>query len=300
MKWINKKKRPLPEEKICRNCGAETHGRYCHECGQDVFAGTEQPIVNLAGEVLENAFALDAKAPKTILYLLFRPGFLSEEYRNGRINRYVSPVKLFWMVTLILFALLISQNNSVTKANSRKSKNIIEVNFDNSIKDTVNTDTGVIEENDSGKRFDTITNSEREKKINEWFIKYLPYVSFLLIPVFALLLMLFFRRAKYYYMYHLMFAVHFHTFLYLFLTLLNLPDLFVAHTVHYPDWCNFLFFITPGIYLTIALRKFYQTKRWRRTMWKAISIILLYLILILIVIVAFALIIAYLLEKNFW
>ena len=61
MKWLKKKKRTLPEEKICRNCGAETHGRYCYECGQDVLAGSEQPIVNLAGQVLENAFALDAQ-----------------------------------------------------------------------------------------------------------------------------------------------------------------------------------------------------------------------------------------------
>ena len=292
MKWIKRKKRALPEDKICRNCGVETQGRYCHECGQDVFAGAGQPIVNLAGQVLENAFALDAKAPRTLFYLLFRPGFLSEEYRNGKINKYVHPVKLFWMVSLILFALLVSQNSSESKVESRKHKNLVEINLGNSVSDTTDTDASQIAENDFEERLMAITD-ENKKRIDELFIKYLPYVSFLLIPVFALLLMLFFRRAKYYYVYHLMFAVHFHTFLYLLLTLINIPDLFVTHTISYPDWCNFLFFIIPGIYFTIALRKFYQTKRWRRTLWKAIAISFFYLILIGVIIMGFALLIAY-------
>jgi len=99
--WFKKQNRPIPENATCRNCGTQMTGRYCHECGQDIFAGTGIPILKLIGQMLDNAFALDGKTPKTLAYLLIRPGFLSSEFMNGRINRYVNPVKLFWMSTLI-------------------------------------------------------------------------------------------------------------------------------------------------------------------------------------------------------
>ena len=112
------------------------------------------------------------------------------------------------------------------------------------------------------------------------------YVSFLFIPFFALLLVLFFWRKKYYYVHHLIFTVHFHTFLWIFLSLLFIPKLFF--TFNYPGWCATLFFFTPGIYFVFALHQFYSShtnnlKSWWQTIWKSLTISILYFFLISII-----------------
>ena len=243
MKWLKKKARALPEDTTCRNCGAQTVGRYCHECGQDIHAGAKQSTIKLIGQALESLFSLDGKAPRTLAFLMTRPGFLSEEYHAGKVSSYVHPVRLFWMATLIFFALLIM---------------FVNLGGDMQIK--------VSGEDVNNTMF--ISN----------FFKYAPYLSFLFIPIFALLLALFFWKKKYYYMYHMIFTLHFHTFLWIFSSLLMVIHLFTPG-LKYPEWLNMILFFTPGVYLTIALRRFYQTKSWWQAVWKAVLISLLYFIL---------------------
>ena len=283
-KWIKRKDRPLPEEHICCNCGTQTMGKYCHECGQDVFAGKEQPILHLFGQMLENAFSLDAKAPRTLAFLMFRPGFLSIEYRAGRINRYVHPVKLFWMSTLILFALMIYQlnvhKNIAVNKQDYKGK-IIDVRF-NETDTSVPSDTlhVPVTNNDAGVK---TQKQDYEQIFINFLSKYAPYISFLFIPIFALLLALFFWRNRYYYISHLIFTVHFHTFLWIFWSMLMVIDIFTPHW-KYPNWLSLLLFIMPGIYFAIALHRFYKTKSRWQAVWKAILISLLYFIIFLMVV----------------
>jgi len=247
--WLKKKERPIPEDAICRNCGVQMQGRYCHECGQDVFAGTGIPILKLIGQVLDNAFALEGKTPRTLSNLMFRPGFLASEYMRGKVVRYLNPVKLFWMSTLIFFALLISQINST---------NWQAVNF-NIKSHALNTETKVM--------------------LFNYFTKFAPYVAFLLIPFFALLLALFFWRRRFYYVHHLIFTVHFHAFLWIFCSLLLIINLFVSSG--FPGWLNLILFFTPGIYLIFAFHRFYhpQTyhlKSWWQAIWKSVIVSISY------------------------
>jgi len=241
MKWFKKKERALPEDMTCRNCGAQNVGRYCHECGQDIHAGARQSTIRLIGQALESLFALDGKTPRTLALLMSRPGFLSQEYYAGRVSRYVHPVRLFWMSTLIFFALLITNVNL-------GGDQVMQI---------------------QGVDSSVFTN---------YFFKYAPYLSFLFIPIFALLLVLFFWKKRYYYMYHMIFTLHFHTFLWIFSSLLMIVNLFTM-SIEYPAWLNMILFFTPGVYLTVALRRFYQTKSWWQAAWKAVLISLLYFIL---------------------
>ena len=253
MKWFKRKERALPEDTTCRNCGAQTVGRYCHQCGQDIHAGAKQSTIKLIGQALESLFALDGKAPQTLALLMIRPGFLSKEYYAGKVNSYVHPVRLFWMATLIFFALLITfvslgGENMQIKVGGENMDNTMFINY---------------------------------------FFKYAPYISFLFIPIFALLLTLFFWRKKYYYMYHMVFTLHFHTFLWIFLSLLIIINM-LTMGLKYPAWLNMILFFTPWVYLTVALRKFYQTKSWWQTLWKAFLISLLYFILFMVILVVTA------------
>jgi len=269
LNWLKKKVRPIPEDAICRNCGVQMQGRYCHECGQDIFAGSGIPILKLIGQVLDNAFALEGKTPRTLVNLLFRPGFLSSEYMRGKVVRYVNPVKLFWMSTLIFFALLISQINPSNWLNNDN----INLNF---------------------KGVKTTNNIELISKGFDYFTKFAPYVAFLLIPFFALLLALFFWRKKFYYVHHLIFTVHFHTFLWNFCSLLLIISLFV--TSGFPGWLNLTLFFTPGIYLIFAFHRFYhpQTyhfKSWWQAIWKSVFVSISYFFIFCIITIIIAVIV---------
>jgi hypothetical protein len=101
-----KRQKTILVHAVCRNCGTQLFGRYCHTCGQDVFVGAKRTVKKLIFNALENMFALDNKILSTLKYLIFYPGKLSLEYKNGRVCRYVHPFKLFWFITIIFFTIL--------------------------------------------------------------------------------------------------------------------------------------------------------------------------------------------------
>ena len=273
MKWFKRKKRTLPEDSVCRNCGAQTVGRYCHECGQDLLAGIGQPILTLITQVLDNAFALEGKTPRTLVNLLFRPGFLSIQYQMGKIVHYVHPVKLFWMSTLIFFALLISQMDmSNLKNELSKPDSNITIEFKSKPADLTDEERNAMNIEKATDMISTIANYAN---------KFAPYIAFLFIPIFALLLAGIFWRRKLFYVFHLVFAVHFHTFLWIFCSILLLFHIFTPNLI-FPGWLNLLLFLIPGVYLTVAIRHFYQPKSWWKACTKTIGVSLLYVFLILI------------------
>jgi hypothetical protein len=320
MKWLKIKKRQLPEDTTCRNCGAQTVGRYCHECGQDVLAGVGQPILKLIGQALAATFALEGKTPKSLAYLLIRPGFLSDEYKAGKISKYVHPVTLFWMSTLIFFALLISQinteklinlndqvtaNSTPTGGYQMKISSHDTTNITNNLVDVDSTtsDFPVFSE-DSTRMAKTAAKNEKPRengmelgqiisKTMIYFSKFAPYAVFLLIPIFALLLAVQFFRKKYFYIHQLIFALHFHTFLWIFFTLLFIPHL-ICKNITYPLWLNLILLFIPGFYLTTALHTFYHIT-WRKAVWKTICISFIYIILV----ITFTLLLLFFVAKIF-
>ena len=281
----SKKEITFSNKEPCRNCGAQTVGRYCHECGQDLLTGVGKPILKLIAQVLDNAFALEGKTPRTLACLLVRPGFLSEEYRMGKIIRYVHPVKLFWMSSLIFFALLFSQMNiEDNQHHTTTPKEILKVEYSTKPSPT-DTDTLT---NDSTE--DAEKTKKLEEKIKTFFTKYVfkyaPYATFLLIPIFALLLAGFFRREKLFYMFHLVFAVHFHAFVWIFFSIEIVIGMIIRMFVEgfeAPKWLSFLIFLIPGAYLSISFHRFYHTKSWWQAIRKAIGITAVCFLLILVV-----------------
>lgn len=57
-------------------------------------------------DVLEDQFSLEARLPRTLLSLLFRPGRLTREYAAGRVARYIAPFRLYLVSSLLFFLVL--------------------------------------------------------------------------------------------------------------------------------------------------------------------------------------------------
>jgi len=89
-------------DRPCENCGAALLGEYCYRCGQPI-KGLVRHFSSIMGDFLDSVFNIDARFPHTIWPLFAKPGYLSLEYFAGRRVRYVSPVRLFFFVSIITF-----------------------------------------------------------------------------------------------------------------------------------------------------------------------------------------------------
>lgn len=85
----------------CENCDAPLHGPYCYDCGQSVH----NPVRH-AGHALEEVFEsfwhLDGRVFRTLRDLLV-PGRTAAEYLAGHRQRYLPPLRLFVIMSLLAF-----------------------------------------------------------------------------------------------------------------------------------------------------------------------------------------------------
>ena len=93
---------PMPTGAVCGNCGAPLLGEHCYRCGQPI-TGLVRHFTSVLGDIADTLFEIDSRLTRTLLPLLLRPGYLSCEYFAGRRVRYVSPVRLFFFISVITF-----------------------------------------------------------------------------------------------------------------------------------------------------------------------------------------------------
>ncbi len=89
----------------CANCGTKFDGKFCPQCGQSV-TDYDKPFTFIIYTFMGDFFAFDTRFFHTISALLFKPGFLSKEYIEGRRVKYAPPFRSFIFVSFILFLLL--------------------------------------------------------------------------------------------------------------------------------------------------------------------------------------------------
>ena len=109
----------------------------------------------------------------------------------------------------------------------------------------------------------------------------IPKIMFLLLPLFALFIGICYSRKKYYYSQHLVFSLHFHSFLFIALLLSGLISLMIPLD-------KFWFYeilvtvLVIYIYLVAALRNTYEQSLWLSAV-KGVAISLLYLIVFMVI-----------------
>lgn len=241
----NRKNKLIPT--ICRNCGTQTHGRYCHACGQDIFVGKETSTWNIVYAFLENAIAFDSKIPRTYYYLLFRPGFLSLEYTRGRIVRYIAPIKLLWFIVIIFFAITITSNSVAIAKNELKE----------TAADTTEQATQAYENDSTASSTDSVT-LDSEQFLNIFFAA-LPYLAFVSIPFVAFIMYLFFRNKRRFFVNSFIFSTHLYAALFLLLLIYHLVGIVLPKDFHFRELVEYILLLIPLIYYFIAIRVFYKS-----------------------------------------
>ena len=85
----------------CLNCGESLHGAFCAACGQRSVPANPT-VSELAGDAWHELSGYDGRIAATFRGLM-HPGRLTIEYLQGRRARYLSPVRLYLTVSLIYF-----------------------------------------------------------------------------------------------------------------------------------------------------------------------------------------------------
>lgn len=313
--------------------------RYCTHCGQENIE-TKESFRHLVSHFFSDLMHYDSKLFTTLKDLLFKPGYLTNEYLAGRRANYLHPIRMYVFVSFLYFLVTLSFNGleskteeAIAKTAAQKTRKQIadslrimqstgESNSTNrKIKDSViknilaKIDTGSVNKNDFTFLFNVnyqdliafdsaqrlLPEQKREKGLKPWMYHqwlntinlygmrgtifrvmdrtehFVPKMMFVLLPLFALLLKIFYNRKKYFYSDHVIFSLHFHTAVFLiFLVFSIISTIFPAFV---KDAQSFEFLLAI-IYLGMALRRTYGQSSFI-TIIKVIGLTLLYSILIL-------------------
>src|SRR5205807_8664382 len=86
----------------CENCGAQLTGRYCARCGQ-AAVDYRRSFRYVIADVLDSFLNWDSKFFATIALLIFKPWRLTNEFLAGKRVRYVNPLRLYLLASILFF-----------------------------------------------------------------------------------------------------------------------------------------------------------------------------------------------------
>lgn len=86
----------------CENCDAPLYNAYCSVCGQKDL-DLKRPVWSLLMELTDNYFAWDGKMIKTLAPLMFMPGYLTKSFFQGQRVRYLPPIRLYILSSILFF-----------------------------------------------------------------------------------------------------------------------------------------------------------------------------------------------------
>lgn len=110
------------KENNCLNCGTILEGKFCHNCGQENLELRES-FGHMMNHAISDYFHFDQKFFHTLKPLLFKPGYLTNEYMAGRRASYLHPVKMYIFISIVYFLLLFQSSQPVTVQADRQVAN---------------------------------------------------------------------------------------------------------------------------------------------------------------------------------
>jgi hypothetical protein len=257
---------------LCRNCNATLEGEYCSQCGQRE-GRTDVHLSDVAGELADDFVHLDSRIWRTLKALLFHPGLLTAEFMAGRKARYIPAFRLYLIVSFVLF-LVLSLESATGGLNA-------SISIDGELP-TTSSSASVQDEkitiglaNEDSVQWLKDLNQRLEENVERialdpsdfvaTLIEYLPQTMFVLLPVFALFIKLCYLFSPFHYLQHLVFSLHYHSFIYFLLLIGSLGELVVSMEI------GGLLFVLLILYLPLALRRTYGSS-WPGAIGKAVFV----------------------------
>lgn len=86
----------------CENCGAPLTGEFCGQCGQHAI-DYRRSILRVLLDAADSFLNWDTKFLQTLNLLLLRPWKLTNDFNAGRRARYVHPLRLYLIASVLFF-----------------------------------------------------------------------------------------------------------------------------------------------------------------------------------------------------
>jgi len=99
---FGRKKDTSPALTHCENCGAELQGHWCSQCGQPAIE-YRRSFRYVVADLLNEFLNWDSKFFTTIALLIFKPWRLTNEFLAGKRVRYVNPLRLYLLASILFF-----------------------------------------------------------------------------------------------------------------------------------------------------------------------------------------------------
>ncbi|MGB3463760.1 MAG: DUF3667 domain-containing protein [Cyclobacteriaceae bacterium] len=214
------------DQKKCLNC-EYTLGEediYCSKCGQR-YSERNESVRDFFVNFLGDYFTFDSKIFRSISPLIFKPGFLTTEYLIGKRVRYIPPLRLYIFIS-ILFFLIFKFANQLSG---------VKINEGSIVSQDI---------------FDYFVDHHWHK------------VFFILLPLFALILYVFYRRKYANFLPHFIFSLHFHSFLFILLSVYILLTTYIPRAYFGMNkWIFSVVVLVFLIYLFFALKNVFKETR---------------------------------------
>lgn len=84
------------------NCGTELKEQFCHVCGQRKQRRVVS-VLAVFGEFFSELANWDSRLWRTLWPLFFRPGQLTRAYMDGKRARYIPPIRLYLISSIVFF-----------------------------------------------------------------------------------------------------------------------------------------------------------------------------------------------------
>src|SRR5438128_60320 len=86
----------------CENCGTELRGHWCSVCGQPAI-DYRRSFRHVIVDLLESFLNWDSKFFATIGLLIVKPWRLTNEFLAGKRVRYLHPLRLYLLASILFF-----------------------------------------------------------------------------------------------------------------------------------------------------------------------------------------------------
>jgi hypothetical protein len=254
----------------CGNCGATLTGPYCSACGQHAH-GSARSIAALFHDAWHLATHVDDRLWQTLHLLLLRPGRLTQEYFAEHRARYLPPVRLYLVLSVLFFAFGLATPEktrmlpTVAAPDAAAPSKAAPEGARSTILDIDDCD-------DIKIPFTWLQNSMRQScvrnkgdngvSVEHAFLATIPKMMFLFVPMMALVMLILYWRPRRYYVEHLVFFIHTHAAVFLLLliqALLGWIALWAAWSSG--EWVAAVIGLYSAWYVYRAMRVYYGQGR---------------------------------------
>jgi hypothetical protein len=221
----------------CANCGATVTAKYCGECGQRVEHAMHS-LWHFLSEATEDLTHADSRLWRTLVALLFKPGYLTCEFIAGRRASYLPPIRLYLVLSVLYFLIgsLTHQNTNFVlvaptdelRKEVLSNPNVAKRDLQHMLAQSAEERRQRADKECERLTYDTLRNAchravaDGGRELVESYRHTLPRAIFLMVPLLALVLKPLYLRSRRYYVEHALFVLHDHACLFLLFSLLSI------------------------------------------------------------------------------